>query len=31
MRRARVLAVPVRRLFLSISSHFYAILFICVS
>jgi len=31
MRHARALAVPVRRLFLSISRHFYAILFMCAS
>ena len=31
MRLTRALAVPVRRLSLSISSHFYAILFICAS
>jgi len=31
MRRARALAVPVRRLSLSVSSHFYAILFMSAS
>jgi len=31
MRRVRALAVSVRRLFLPISSHFYAILFMCAS